>query len=626
MTGLLLILRNTLSLNSNLGWFKFAIILATTTIPLVSQAKLSGFGDLILDSTPTDGIASGRYTTSNGAEGKFVIKREAFIGYSGENIQGTTNGVKNGVQIQNRQKVGTSNDDKDTFSYQFIITPDPKYNNFIHTIKIAQASYATSGNSEIARQTLSYTDFDSSHFGPKAKAIVEANPSVSYFYDAMGDYFLGQKVSETILQENSPIIGQSSGQQLREDDSTSDPLYYYNITRLNGSGSASSYTPVKNNVGEVTRRTPSGTLPPNPTFANILKYISKPNTYKPLSVGHTISSGGSYVSYGIENAVSEYVISVKNAKTVTLKYEGIMHGNIAVNAQVVGETYNEWISFGVESEAAPTYTFSGTVFNDNGGLILEANKLGTVNSQYFNGIFDPLSGEVGISNPSLAVRLTDCSAENTLIPTTLPQAITDTGIKKGQYNFSVSSSALQNKTKVCIVQVEPENWEYSVDSTTNKREVALNTGVYNYNNLDFGEVQANNASLVLVKSQHVNDCDINPNYDGISFSTAEINDIEPGKCIAYKIEAYNRGHVALNNIRITDILKKTPVESKFHLPVASGISATLRKTDQPTSALINIGDNGVIITEPFDLNNTSTTTPSKRTLYFNTKYGTTVDP
>ena len=626
MTGLLLILRNTLSLNSNLGWFKFAIILATTTIPLVSQAKLSGFGDLILDSTPTDGIASGRYTTSNGAEGKFVIKREAFIGYSGENIQGTTNGVKNGVQIQNRQKVGTSNDDKDTFSYQFIITPDPKYNNFIHTIKIAQASYATSGNSEIARQTLSYTDFDSSHFGPKAKAIVEANPSVSYFYDAMGDYFLGQKVSETILQENSPIIGQSSGQQLREDDSTSDPLYYYNITRLNGSGSASSYTPVKNNVGEVTRRTPSGTLPPNPTFANILKYISKPNTYQPLSVGHTISNGGSYVSYGIENAVSEYVISVKNAKTVTLKYEGIMHGNIAVNAQVVGETYNEWISFGVESEAAPTYTFSGTVFNDNGGLILEANKLGTVNSQYFNGIFDPLSGEVGISNPSLAVRLTDCSAENTLIPTTLPQAITDTGIKKGQYNFSVSSSALQNKTKVCIVQVEPENWEYSVDSTTNKREVALNTGVYNYNNLDFGEVQANNASLVLVKSQHVNDCDINANYDGISFSTAEINDIEPGKCIAYKIEAYNRGHVALNNIRITDILKKTPVESKFHLPVASGISATLRKTDQPTSALINIGDNGVIITEPFDLNNTSTTTPSKRTLYFNTKYGTTVDP
>ncbi|WP_372829305.1 hypothetical protein [Psychrobacter maritimus] len=630
MTGRLLILRNTLSLNSNLGWFKFAIILATTTIPLVSQAKLSGFGDLILDSTPTDGIASGRYTTSNGAEGKFVIKREAFIGYSGENIQGTTNGVKNGVQIQNRQKVGTLNDDKDTFSYEFIITPDPKYNSFIHTIKIAQASYATSGNSEIARQTLSYTDFDSSHFGPKAKAIVEANPSVSYFYDAMGDYFLGQKVSETVLQENSPIIGQSSGQQLREDDSTSDPLYYYNITRLDGSGNASSYTPVKNNAGEVTRRTLSGTLPPNPTFANILKYISKPNTYKPLSVGHTIGNGGSYVSYGIENAVSEYIISVKNAKTVTLKYEGIMHGNIAVNAQVVGETYNEWISFGVESEAAPTYTFSGTVFNDNGGLILEANKLGTVNSQYFNGIFDPLSGEVGISNPNLAVRLTDCSAKNTLIPTTLPQAITDTGIKKGQYNFSVSSSALQNKTKVCIVQVEPENWEYSVDSTTNKREVALNTGVYNYNNLDFGEVQANNASLVLVKSQYVNNCDINVNYNGTNgtpsqtpiFSTDSITNIEPGKCIAYRIEAYNRGHVDLKDVQISDKLQTKAqgglVNSVFALPVPKGDPASLYTgTTLPT---------GTIISEPFKLDKPTGTVPTKATLYFNTKYGTTVDP
>src|SRR5690606_25443473 len=106
-----------------------------------------------------------------------------------------------------------------------------------------------------------------------------------------------------------------------------------------------------------------------------------------------------------------------------------------------------------------------------------------------------------------------------------------------------------------------------------------------------------------------------------------VTNIEPGKCIAYKIEAYNRGHVELNNIRITDILQKTPVESRFHLPGASGISATLRKTDQPTSALINIGDNGVIITAPFELNNTAaTTSASKATLYFNTKYGTTVDP
>jgi hypothetical protein len=270
------------------------------------------------------------------------------------------------------------------------------------------------------------------------------------------------------------------------------------------------------------------------------------------------------------------------------------------------------------------------VFNDNGGLILEANKLGTVNSQYFNGIFDPLSGEVGISNPNLAVRLTDCSAENTLIPTTLPQAITDTGIKKGQYNFSVSSSALQNKTKVCIVQVEPENWEYSVDSTTNKREVALNTGVYNYNNLDFGEVQANNASLVLVKSQYVNNCDINVNYNGTNgtpsqtpiFSRDSITNIEPGKCIAYRIEAYNRGHVDLKDIRISDELQTKAqgglVNSVFALPAPKGDPTSLYTgTTLPT---------GTITSELFKLDKPTGAVPTKATLYFNTKYGTTVDP
>ena len=285
------------------------------------------------------------------------------------------------------------------------------------------------------------------------------------------------------------------------------------------------------------------------------------------------------------------------------------------------------------------YTFSGIVFNDNGGIAENNNtkydisSTFTGNNNYFNGVFDS-SSEVGIETTAgLSVSLTDCKGNNisTVAPNSNPQ--TQLNSPLGQFKFTVSASAIANLTtkEVCLVQVEPDPWTFSVDTTPNLRKISLAAGKFDYKtdgsrNLDFGEVKANYASLVLIKSQHVNDCDINANYDGISFSTAEINDIEPGKCIAYKIEAYNRGHVALNNIRITDILKKTPVESKFHLPVASGISATLRKTDQPTSALINIGDNGVIITEPFDLNNTSTTTPSKRTLYFNTKYGTTVDP
>lgn len=297
---------------------------------------------------------------------------------------------------------------------------------------------------------------------------------------------------------------------------------------------------------------------------------------------------------------------------------------------------------------SPNYVFSGIVFNDNGGIVennssnLDTNTKSDIssrftgNNNYFNGKFER-EIEQGIYASGLQVRLTDCGADGgTNIAGTTAKNVSDAPATLGQFKFTVPASALAGKSRVCLVQTEPSAWKdsgFSVDTTSNSREVTLVNGTLDYKtendgsrNLDFGEVKANYASLVLIKSQHVNDCDINANYDGISFSTAEINDIEPGKCIAYKIEAYNRGHVALNNIRITDILKKTPVESKFHLPVASGISATLRKTDQPTSALINIGDNGVIITEPFDLNNTSTTTPSKRTLYFNTKYGTTVDP
>src|SRR5690606_2069221 len=117
----------------------------------------------------------------------------------------------------------------------------------------------------------------------------------------------------------------------------------YNITRLYGTGNANFYTPTKNTSGQVILGTLSGVLPTNATFANILKSSAQPNTYKALTEGTAIKSGSSYVSYGIENAASTYFIDVNNAQSVTLDYEGIMRGNIAVNAPVIGETFNEWI-------------------------------------------------------------------------------------------------------------------------------------------------------------------------------------------------------------------------------------------------------------------------------------------
>lgn len=617
-------------LTSNLAWVKCAIILMISAIPLGSQAKPSGFGEFVLDDKPKIGIASGTYTTPQGATGKFTITRNVSIGYSGQTIQGG----KNGVQIQNNATTDTNND---KFEYLFTIEPHEAYKDLVHTIKIGQASYADNGNSEIARQTLKYTN-NSRLPSILTKAFIETNSVVPYYYGAMGDYFMGSKINDTQLSSQNPSIDTISGQQLRIDSSNGQEsaFYYYKIPNLTGSGNSNPYTPSLTSPSKYVslKTSNNGALPDNPTFEKIFKKLVNDNSYAGLTTNTTIPNGGKYVSYGIENSKSTYVIAVKNASDVTLTYEGIMKGSEGLPGPVIGETYIEWISFGVESEPIPNYIFTGTVFNDNGGLTLEANKLGTVNSQYFNGTFDPLSGEVGISNANLAVRLTDCSAEDTLIPTTLPQAITDTGIKKGQYSFSVSSSALQNRTKVCIIQVEPGNWEYSVDSTTNKREVTLNTGVYNYNNLDFGEVQANNTALVLIKSQYIHDCSlesltkIRVNYDDLPTdaysTTVPAASINPGQCIAYRIEAVNRGNVTLTDIIISDPLQVKDI--KNGILVTSTLTNPIpisESTGNPTFSndSVAINNNGKVITNGFSLK------PQNRSaIRFNTKYGTTVDP
>ena len=600
-------------------WIKQAIILVTVTTPLTALSAPIGFGTFVLDKNAISGsLASGTYTTVDKATGTFTIKRNsASVGYNGESFEVGTNGI----QIQNNVKQGTLNDDDDKFSYTFTITPND--NNSIHTIKIAQATYANSGNSEIARQTLSYTDFEPRRFGSVASATIRNNTNVPYFYDAMGDYFMGKELSDTTLQENIS----KSEPQLRTDDS-SNPLYYYNITRLNGTGDTNSYRPTKNASGQVTRRTPSGVLPTNATFANILKSSAQPNTYKALSEGSTIKSGSSYVSYGIENTASTYIIDINNAKSVTLTYEGIMNGNIAVNAAVIGETFNEWISFGVTSTARPNYIFSGTVFNDNAGIAADdktkqdVSSKFTTNQKYFNGKLD--SGELGISHPNLSIRLTDCIGDNGGTNIVNPQLVQISG----QYRFTVPANVLDGKSKVCLVEVEPSEWEYSVDTTPNMREVTLEPDTFNYKtdssrNLDFGEVQADYAALVLIKSQYIHDCDNDLNYINIldkevptiGFSiNRPIVDIEPGKCIAYKIDAYNRGNVDLQEIQITDKLQTESIKSIFTMPLPLGSSFDVysKASKLPIDS---------IISNKFNLPRAT----SKATLYFNTKYATTMN-
>lgn len=279
------------------------------------------------------------------------------------------------------------------------------------------------------------------------------------------------------------------------------------------------------------------------------------------------------------------------------------------------------------TNGSPNYVFSGTVFNDNGGITAaDSTKQNitstfTANSAYFNGILD--SNESGIFDSALQVTLTNCDGTKVVTNSANPQTVSSSG----KYSFTVQPSALP--TRICIVETEPKSWVYSVDTTANTREVTLTNGTYIYNNLDFGEVKANNASLVLIKSQYVHNCNINTNFNGTTgtpsqtpaFSIAEIKDIEPRKCIAYRIEAYNRGHVDLKDIQINDQLQVKSqtnlVTSVFALPVPKGDPTSLYTgTTLPT---------GTITSELFNLNKPTGSTPTKATLYFNTKYGTTMD-
>jgi len=355
------------------------------------------------------------------------------------------------------------------------------------------------------------------------------------------------------------------------------------------------------------------------------------------TISERVTNGGSINNY---NATYNCLNSSTGSNSTTLIGSGS-------SFKLSGLNYGDEITCTI-TNTPKSYTFTGFVFNDNGGIA--ANKdtrqnistTFTNNANYFNGLFDSSGNNIesGIGAAGLQIRLTNCIGENggTNITGTTAQNITSTSSPLGQYKFTVPASTIAalSPQKVCIVQVEPSNWEYSIDTTPNTREVTLVANTFDYKtesngsrNLDFGEVQANNASLVLVKSQYVHNCNINTNFNGTTgtpsqtpaFSTAEIKDIEPGKCIAYRIEAYNRGHVDLKDIQINDQLQVKSqtnlVTSVFALPVPKGDPTSLYTgTTLPT---------GTITSELFNLNKPTGSTPTKATLYFNTKYGTTVN-
>lgn len=287
---------------------------------------------------------------------------------------------------------------------------------------------------------------------------------------------------------------------------------------------------------------------------------------------------------------------------------------------------DDWVC--TVSNAQKKYTFSGIIFNDNGGIASDLNNPGTntyptnaPNANYFNGKYESAAGEKGIYQTGLKVQLTkNC---NTTAPTPIKSVEVNAD---GTYSITATQTEMAGATNVCLIEQEPGDnlTTYPVDTTNNQLNVNYIATTYNYPNLNFGEVSQNNAGLVLVKEQATNDCNItNTAMLGLTYDAVTQSGIDARKCVAYKITAYNRTNLTnpLTNVRITDALPKKGVNT-------STVTSTLVAPTDTTSTNFNInfnsgvagavtalGQNGTVVSNVKSLDK-----GASMSLYFNTKY------
>jgi len=303
------------------------------------------------------------------------------------------------------------------------------------------------------------------------------------------------------------------------------------------------------------------------------------------------------------------------------------------NTGRLSTTTNQEIDFRVDNYCyVPQYIFSGTVFDDNGGITAaqasatNANfTSGTYNNtNYFNGVFNPPQ-ETGISGST--VRLASCDSNNPLTYAT--QTVNSSGATIGQFQFSVPLSTFGSNRNICLIESRTGS-SYPIRTTTDNINTAFATTTYNYPNRNFGRVIAENAALVLRKAQYVNNCPSTIPYTdptlnrvgetdlrkGFSESANNGNALTPGQCIAYRITATNRANVPINNFVMQDKLQSKSDGAAVTSTLANPVAST---TDYASNS-VAIGNNGTVITNPFTLN-----ARSNRNFYFNTKYGTTAN-
>jgi len=278
----------------------------------------------------------------------------------------------------------------------------------------------------------------------------------------------------------------------------------------------------------------------------------------------------------------------------------------------------------------PEYIFSGTIFNDNGGITdtqadaTNANvNSGTYSNKpnYFNGVFNSPQ-ETGIEGST--VKLASCADTTTTYTT---KSVIKSGAPIGEYQISIPKTALPSNTNLCLVESRSGN-TYPIRTTSESRNVGFTATTYNYPDNNFGRVIAANAAIVLRKAQYVNSCPATLNYSASNinisgntdpragFSESGINgsNLIPGQCIAYRITATNRANLPVNNFVMRDKLQ-TKEDGAL---VTSFLTGPSSNASEYATNSVAIGQNGSVITKALTLN-----PKAIRNFYFNTKYGTT---
>ena len=356
--------------------------------------------------------------------------------------------------------------------------------------------------------------------------------------------------------------------------------------------------------------------------------------------GSNITSGtrGIYTSNVSDPNCTGQTMDVKCQASIQfsqpIKSVKIRYTNYSLNSN--RSPTNQEIDFRVDNYCyVPEYIFSGTAFDDNGGIpedsaskdnsdITNPSSVYTNRPNYFNGIFNSPQ-ELGIDGSN--IKLVNCSKTSTIYDT---KSVIKDGAP-GEYQISIPKTTLGTNTNLCLLESRTGNTYPIRTSADSIKIIGFSPTTYNYPNNNFGRVIAENAALVLRKAQYVNNCPANINYTASNLNTAgntkpntgfsedSITDnLNPGQCIAYRITATNRANSPINNFVMQDKLQKKGPGGAL---VTSVLANPISNTVDYASDSVPIGQNGVVKTNSFIL-----PSRSNRVFYFNTKYGNTVDP